>query len=565
MGSGRWLRRWRTGWGIGVALVGLLFAGSSVKAQADDTPPHRTARLSYLQGSVTVERMDNTGGDPALINMPLVAGVRVTTGEDGQAEIEFEDGSLVRLTPNSALSLDRLSVDEVGNFETHLAVVHGLAYAELRAAAKFLYKVDADGDVISPVANATVRINLDEPPAVISVLDGTVHVERADSQDAAGYQTDVRSGETLTRDVTDGSRYFLSREIAQNSWDAWNESRDQAAADEAANRTTARDNYAGDQGYGWSDLDANGTWYNVPGQGWVWQPTVAQDQDFDPYGYGSWVSYPGVGYVWASGYGWGWTPFRCGNWSFWNGFGWGWLPGTGCGFGGWGFGGGGYGINIIRPPRNYRFQQRPVLGPGPLHPIHIGRPARPVEHPGQTFRGPRVIGGEKAEPLRPVGGYTARGGSAIGSSLRRDYPVDRNSHQPVLGVVAAPGAPPTTIAPGPEGRSGASRPANPRVGDGGATLRREPLRPPPPPASQRKDAAPGVYPAQGRGDRPAPQTPQQPHAPRPPASTSRPAPPPPASRPVAPQSRHESAAPRPMPAPSAPSAPSAPASSSPRK
>ena len=71
-----------------------------------------------------------------------------------------------------------------------------------------------------------------------------------------------------------------------------------------------------------ADLDANGSWYNVPGQGQVWQPTIAEDTDFDPYGYGSWVAYPSVGYVWASGYPWGWTPFHCGHWSYWNGFGW---------------------------------------------------------------------------------------------------------------------------------------------------------------------------------------------------------------------------------------------------
>jgi len=309
-------------WFAGVVVLGFVL-GSSVGARAYDVPPQRAARLSYLQGSVTVEHMDNTGNDPAVINMPLAAGVRVSTGEDGQAEVEFEDGSLVRLTPNSALSLSVLSADNRGNFQTQLAVVHGLVYAELRADAKFAYSIDANGDAISPVTNTTIRIDLDEPPAVISVLDGTAHVG---SQ--SGDQADVQSGETLTRDSTDGSRYLVTQEIAQDSWDSWNEDRDQAAEDEAANQTEARDDYAGSQGYGWSDLDANGTWYNVPGQGMVWQPNVAADAGFDPYGYGSWVYYPGTGYVWASGYNWGWTPFRCGNWSYWDGFGWGWLPGT---------------------------------------------------------------------------------------------------------------------------------------------------------------------------------------------------------------------------------------------
>ncbi len=75
--------------------------------------------------------------------MPLVQGLRLTTGDDGQAEIEFEDGSLVRMTPNSTLSLDNLSVDGSGNFQTQLALVRGLIYAELRAASKYSYRLYA--------------------------------------------------------------------------------------------------------------------------------------------------------------------------------------------------------------------------------------------------------------------------------------------------------------------------------------------------------------------------------------------------------------------------------------
>ncbi len=170
------------GLGVGSLRVGLLclwFAGAATAAWAYDAPPQRAARLSYLQGSVSVDHMDNTGSEPAQLNMPLAQGLRLTTGDDGQAEIEFEDGSLVRMTPNSSLSLDNLSVDGSGNFQTQIALMHGLIYAELRAASKYTYRLYAGGDVISPVENATVRINLDEPPAKIAVLTGRAHVERA--------------------------------------------------------------------------------------------------------------------------------------------------------------------------------------------------------------------------------------------------------------------------------------------------------------------------------------------------------------------------------------------------
>jgi FecR protein len=562
-------------WAAGLAC--LLFCGLAATARAYDVPAQRSVRLSYLQGNVTVSRMDGTGGVAAPLNMPLTEGSRVTTAEDGQAEVEFEDGSLVRLTPNSSLGLDHLSVDTAGNYQTQLSLARGLVYAELRAASKYAYQLNVDGALVSPVENATIRVNLDEPPAVIAVLTGRAHVER--TYDAGGYRTDVRGGETLTADPFDTSRYFLSQQITQDSWDNWNEERDQAAADEAAARTAARDSLQGAQGYGWSDLDANGSWYDVPGQGQVWQPTVAMDANFDPYGYGSWVWSPG-GYVWASGYNWGWTPFRCGNWSYWNGFGWGWAPGVNCGFGGWGFPGGVFVINIVRPPHGYPFPVRPIHGPTGVHPIVVVNSEHGPAMPVGTVRGPRTIAGHLVEPLPPVGhSYTSRGGSAMGASLQRDFPMDRN-HQPVIGRVGgapasgfnAEGAP--VVRPASEAHSSdAWRQRNARAADG-TPPSGQPMRPPPP-SSQRMDAVQGLHPAQEQPDdvrrAPRPNPPAQSYVP---GEASRPAPPNPVARPIYPssyQAPHSMApppAPRPMssapppaprtaPAPAAPAAPRA--------
>ena len=90
--------------------------------------------------------------------MPLVEGTVISAGADGQAEIEFEDGSLARITPNSGLSLVNLSVDSSGTYQTRIALLGGLSYLELRAGTKYVYSVDAGGDIISPIENATIRV-----------------------------------------------------------------------------------------------------------------------------------------------------------------------------------------------------------------------------------------------------------------------------------------------------------------------------------------------------------------------------------------------------------------------
>jgi hypothetical protein len=430
--------------------------GTQPSASGLRTParkPFRAARLTYIEGDVRVEQANSTENSVAVVNMPLVEGTVISSGPDGQAEIEFEDGSVARLTPNSGLSLLNLSVDSSGSYQTRIALLGGLAYFELRAGTKYIYTVDAGGDVFSPVENATVRINFDEPPAVIAVLDGTAHLAAA-----GGSYTDATAGQTVRTDpASEGGVYMVKQTIAPETWDRWNEDRDEVAANEADSQTDARTNYAGNQGYGWSDLDANGSWYDVPGHGEVWQPdlaaapadeaadgdqTSADNSGFDPYGYGSWAYTP-AGYAWASGYGWGWLPYRCGLWSYYPGFGWGWSPNSFCGvygFAGYGYG---YGLNFGTLPGGYRRPHRPIPGPGPIHPILRGHGGPVPVAPVHRLGGDRMIAGNTVQPLPPVGsGFAQRGGSSLGAALRRDYPVDAKTHAPVMGLVAAtPGAP----------------------------------------------------------------------------------------------------------------------------
>lgn len=456
---------------FGLAIIAL---GVSALA-ADPAPATRAARLTYLQGTVMVNQGGGTASVPAQLNLPLLAGVQLVTSEDGQAEVEFEDGSVVRLTPNSALSLDALSVDPNGVFTTDLSLLHGLAYAELRATPQYHYWLNAGGDTVSPVENATVRVAFDEPPAIFAVLDGTAHVERQN-----GAQADVRAGESLSVDSSQAN-YLLTQGINPDTWDQWNEDLDQSAAAQAADTTDVRNNYAGPDGYGWSDLDANGTWYDVPGQGPVWQPELAvDDSGFDPYGYGSWVNYPGVGYLWASGYAWGWTPYRCGSWSYFGGFGWGWAPGTGCGGFGWGFIGGGFPVNIGIYPAGYRPIRVPGPGRSPGRPLIQVRTYTPL-HPSPTARpvayGQHQIAGVAARPIAPVHNNASSGGVATGSALRRDYPVDSQTRTPVLGLAGTRPAMVYTPGAQPAGRPARSSAPVPAARLAPATSYGEPSRP----------------------------------------------------------------------------------------
>jgi hypothetical protein len=495
---------------FGTIFLGLVALVCVAAVQAQDAQPAvRAARLTIAQGMVTVYEPGSAGNGAEDVagqeNLPLLSGVQVTTGSDGQAEIEFEDGSVVRMTPNSQLSLDTLAIDSTGVFVTDMSLLHGLVYCELRATSQYSFVLNAGGDMLSPVENTIARVSFDQPPASFAVLDGTAQVERQGS-----YEAQVLSGETLQTDATNNGRYFLSQGIAADTWDQWNEDLDQAATSASANSTGVRDGYAGADGYGWSDLDANGSWYNVPGEGEVWQPDVAvSDSGFDPYANGSWVYYSGMGYVWASGYSWGWTPYRCGNWSYYNGFGWGWLPGTGCGAGGWGFGRSGGPVNIRRYPPGYHPVRVPTPRPGPLRPILPVRPmvAGQGQQTGQFSRGPRMINGQAVTRIAPVRGAVSAGAPGQASSLRRDFPINAANHTHELGVTAT--GPGVGRPQQPQGQYGQSigRPGNGGLGNNGPGMYRNQQNGQPANGGSRTQP----YPA-NTGARPAPTTPavQQP-------------------------------------------------------
>jgi FecR protein len=465
------------------------WAASGMAHGADDAPDSsasktanaRAVRLSNVEGQVQVIQDSQVIADPAYANLPLFEGSQIITGNEGRAEIQLEDGSVARLSPNTTLTFSVMQ-QQGTDTRTEMVVNSGLAYFELQpSTAEHSLRVNYGQTSFTATAFSVVRITEDGPPGDLAVLSGNVHLERGDS-----LELDIHGGESLSLDASDLSQYNLSESIQPDSWDSWNADRDQVLNSASAARTAATNNLGNYQDVGLSDLDANGNWYNVPGQGYIWSPYDAQSggAGWDPYGYGHWVFYPRYGFVWVSGYGWGYAPFQCGLWNFYDNFGWGWAPGSGCNpwWGGGGFygGGGGGWYNIGIPPRGYRPPRRPL--PGPVHPypgprrggtgtrpllasvapVAVDRrPAGagdlpPVGRTGEPVR----IAGYSVEPLRPVAPRQAYNHSPSGFVNRSAPPPQygggaAGAHPGYFGSTYGGAARPAS------GQSGAARPPAP--------------------------------------------------------------------------------------------------------
>ena len=80
--------------------------------------------------------------------------------------------------------------------------------------------------------------------------------------------------------------------------------------------------------YFYDSLSPYGSWVDVDGYGWCWQPTVAViNVGWQPYcNNGRWI-YTSCGWYWYSNYSWGWAPFHYGRWFRSPRWGWCWRPG----------------------------------------------------------------------------------------------------------------------------------------------------------------------------------------------------------------------------------------------
>ena len=234
----------------------------------------RVVRLSDVEGTVQIVRDNQTEFSHAVMNMPLTQGTQIETGPDGRAEVEFEDGSVTRITPNSTLSLAKLSTSSTGTLETTLEQPKGLVYYELRSDPRSAFSVDFDNNKVNPTVNSTFRVNLGANPAELAVIDGNVQVQGTASQTA----TAVPQGKTIELQPSGSSPYTLADGIVPNGFDQWNDQRDEEAAKQAASQTTARAQQGGGSmleggwGYGWAIWTRMVAGIRFPDTAWFGNP-----------------------------------------------------------------------------------------------------------------------------------------------------------------------------------------------------------------------------------------------------------------------------------------------------
>ena len=279
------------------------------------TETNGVARISLIHGDVSTQRGDSGSWSAAALNAPVLAGDRVSTGDKARTELQLDYANMLRLAEHTQANITTLTRSQI-----QVQLGHGMANYTV-------YKnSDADAEIDTP--NVAIRTNRRESSFRILVTadDHTEVLVRRGEIEVTTPQGGTRVGQNqfITIQGTGADeQYKIGEAPARDDFDQWNTDRDNMIRNSISRRRT-NDYYVGTE-----DLDAHGTWTEVPDYGPVWRPTVAPG--WAPYRDGRWVYEPYWGWTWVSYDPWGWAPYHYGRWMLYDGA-WGWWPGPAYGY-----------------------------------------------------------------------------------------------------------------------------------------------------------------------------------------------------------------------------------------
>lgn len=303
------------------ALMWLLAGSVGCVAVGQETPPPeeelpgRVARLSFTQGSVSLQAVGETEWVTAPLNRPLAPGDYLRTASDGRAEVQV-DAAAVRL--GAATNFSFVSMDE---HALRMRMTGGVVNVRVRELGENdAIEVETPQAVMSILRPGNYRLEVNEAGATTLVKVSSGMLE---ARGSGGQSLLVRAQQTATLIGGSGGRFAHTMGTlgAPDSFDEWSLERD-LRIEQAWSTESSK--YVSRDVVGYEDLDAYGDWRSEPEYGYVWSPRVVAG--WSPYRFGRYTYVSGWGWAWLADEPWGFAPFHYGNWVTIGGR-WCWVPG----------------------------------------------------------------------------------------------------------------------------------------------------------------------------------------------------------------------------------------------
>src|ERR1022692_2211741 len=185
--------------------------------QDPGTPERGVARISIVNGEVSVRRGDSGDWVAAVVNAPLMVEDRVSTGAKSRAEVQFDSSNLIRVGANAEIRLAELGINHY-----HLQVAHGTVTFRVLRESQAQVEIDTPTVSVKPSHIGVYRIYVQGD----GQTEITVRLGAADVSTPRGVEQ-LQAGQTmLARGDPADPEFRIVPAIALDEWDGWNEQRD---------------------------------------------------------------------------------------------------------------------------------------------------------------------------------------------------------------------------------------------------------------------------------------------------------------------------------------------------
>ena len=275
---------------------------SSAPALAEEEPPTRVGRVSFISGTLGFYQSGEADWSAAKVNLPAATGGWFATDSQSRAEI--------RIGP------DTIDIADLRDRVMQFGIEHGrinLHLRELTEGANAEIDIPRGGVWLLQPGIYDIETGAADRSTRITAFDGSARFV------GGGVDLTIKAGDTLVLSGSDTPSAAVERAFP-DAFAKWCRSRDY---DE---HRLASSHRVSPGMTGFEELAAYGSWDTIPDYGAVWYPNSVP-ADWAPYRDGHWVWIEPWGWNWVDAEPWGFAPCHYGRWARINNH-WGWVPGN---------------------------------------------------------------------------------------------------------------------------------------------------------------------------------------------------------------------------------------------
>jgi len=292
-----------------------------------DTKNEGQNPVVYRQGSAKPEA--------AVLNLPLGPGDTITTSDARRCEIQFDNGTIVRLDYNTELKIETIMAKSLSTRQSlsNLVLAKGGIYVMYKQYnSKEIFQVVTGNSSIKLKRNTVAMVGVGKDSSTgIQVKYGTAQVLYGSDSQNLKEQT-VGKYEKLT--ISPDNKFAFQPYIEDTDFETWNNAinEDFEALHEGISPLPKPIQRLSPAVYYFAQRYGNlyGEWLYDQMYGYVWRPFINHQMypwGWQPYIFGQWTSY-GRQMYWVPDEPWGWVPYHLGIWQWDKKKGWFWIPGS---------------------------------------------------------------------------------------------------------------------------------------------------------------------------------------------------------------------------------------------